>query len=68
MRARRAELGITQEELAERCEMDRTFISSVERGQKNPSFKSIWIFAEGLEVSPAALMRRTQELLASEEP
>jgi predicted transcriptional regulator len=33
----RAELGISQEELAHRAGVDRTFLSRIERAQANPS-------------------------------
>ncbi len=35
IRARRLALGLSQEELADRCRLDRTYISSVERGGRN---------------------------------
>lgn len=36
----RFELGISQEELANRCDFDRTYISLLERGKRNPIAKS----------------------------
>jgi CheY-like chemotaxis protein/DNA-binding XRE family transcriptional regulator len=48
-------LGVSQETLAERSALHRTYISDVERGARNPSLKSILRLAEALEVSVAAL-------------
>ncbi len=48
-------LGISQETLAERAELHRTYISDVERGARNPSLKTIIRLADALEVSIATL-------------
>lgn len=37
VRACRQEMGLSQEELAFRAELDRTYISQIERGVSNPS-------------------------------
>jgi transcriptional regulator with XRE-family HTH domain len=42
---------ISQEELAFRCGLHRTYVSSVERGERNISLENIQKLAEGLEVS-----------------
>jgi CheY-like chemotaxis protein/DNA-binding XRE family transcriptional regulator len=47
--------GITQEELAERADLHRTYISDVERGARNLSLESISKLATALEVSVATL-------------
>lgn len=47
--------GITQEELAERADLHRTYISDVERGARNLSLESISKLAMALEVSVATL-------------
>ena len=41
VRARRKELGISQEELADRAQVHRTFIGAVERGETNISIDNI---------------------------
>ena len=48
-------LGISQETLAERSELHRTYISDVERGARNPSLKTILRLAHALEVSVSTL-------------
>lgn len=57
VRALRTKLDLSQEALAERCDFDRTYISLVERGQRNPSFTNLIRLAEGLEVSVSDLTK-----------
>ena len=51
----RNQLGISQEILAERSKLHRTYISDVERGARNPSLKTILRLAQALEVSVSTL-------------
>ena len=46
----RKQLNISQEELAERCGVHRTYIGSIERGEKSPTLNTIEKFARGLNV------------------
>lgn len=55
IRKQREFLGLSQEKLAERCGFDRTYISMVERGKRNPSFLNLLKLAEGLETSVSSL-------------
>jgi transcriptional regulator with XRE-family HTH domain len=48
-------LGLSQEALAERAALHRTYISDIERGARNVSLLSIERLARGLEVSIAML-------------
>lgn len=52
---RREELGLSQEKLAEKCDFDRTYISMLERGKRNPSFLNLLKLAKGLETSVSKL-------------
>ena len=47
----------TQEAFAERCGFDRTYISGIERGVRNPSLDAIEILAKTLGVSVAELFQ-----------
>lgn len=42
--------GISQEELAERCGIHRTYIGAIERGEKSPTLNTIEKIANGLNV------------------
>ena len=55
IRRRRRELDISQEKLAEIAEIHRTYISSIERGERNPSLENIEKLAKALDISISAL-------------
>jgi len=55
VRAHRSQLGISQEELAWRANLHRTYVCDVERGTRNVSLQSIRKIARALEISVAAL-------------
>jgi len=55
-RARRTKLGLSQMALAEKIGLHFTFVSSVERGERNLSLQSLLRLAEGLEMNPAELV------------
>jgi CheY-like chemotaxis protein len=55
VKAWRGRLGISQEELAERADLHRTYISDVERGARNLSLASISKLAQALDISVATL-------------
>jgi CheY-like chemotaxis protein len=55
VKVRRQQHGISQEELAERADLHRTYISDVERGARNLSLESISKLARALDVSISAL-------------
>lgn len=54
----RVERGLSQEELAFRSELHRTYISAVERKKKNISIKNIEKIAKALEVEPYMLLKK----------
>jgi transcriptional regulator with XRE-family HTH domain len=57
VRDARQRLGISQEELAFRAEMKRSYVSDLERGTRNPSVKAIARLAGALEVEAYLLLR-----------
>ncbi len=56
VRLRRYELGLTQEQLAERANFHVNYIGGIERGERNPSIESLVNLAKALELSPKELM------------
>ena len=56
VRARRRELALSQEALADRSELHWTYFGQVERGQVNISLHNILKVAEALELDPADLV------------
>lgn len=56
VRGARLALGLSQEKLALDCGLDRTYISSVERGKRNVSLINIHKLAGALGISPTELL------------
>ena len=66
LRAVRREVGLTQEQLAHAAEIDRTFVSLIERGERQPTVRVIFRLAEALRVTPSRLMELTEGLVRNE--
>lgn len=56
LRAKRNAQDISQEELAFQSGLHRTYVGSVERGERNLSLENIFIFAKALGCSPKDLI------------
>lgn len=56
LRTVRKAKGFSQEALAHACNLDRTYIGSVERGERNISLVNIVKIAEALGVKPGELL------------
>lgn len=56
IRQLRQERGWSQEEYGERCNLDRTYISGIERGVRNPSLEVLESLAKGFEMPLSELM------------
>jgi transcriptional regulator with XRE-family HTH domain len=54
----RKQAGISQEALAERSGLHRTYIGGIERGERNVSLANIVSIARALRVSPSKLLER----------
>jgi transcriptional regulator with XRE-family HTH domain len=63
IRELRNQQNISQEKLALISDMDRTFISLLERGLRQPSLKSILRLSQSLKIRPADLVQRVVEKL-----
>ena len=57
VRARRVELGLSQEAAAVRCAIHWTQLGKVERGQRSLRLETIVKIAGGLDVDPGELVR-----------
>ncbi len=56
IKSRRLELNLSQEVLAEKCSLDRTYISLIERSKRNPSYLTLIKICEGLEIDLKKLL------------
>lgn len=60
VREAREKLGISQEELGFESELDRTYISGIERGVRNPTLKTVQRLCRALGARPSSLLRTTE--------
>lgn len=58
----RRKAGISQEELAYRSGLHRTYVSQLERGLKSPSLDAIAALSEALEQQPHELIKAAEDL------
>ena len=58
LRLFRAKAGLSQEELASRAGLHRTYVGAVERGERNISLRNIEGLANALGVEPNELLSR----------
>jgi transcriptional regulator with XRE-family HTH domain len=57
LRKLRKERGLSQEAFAGLCDLDRTYIGGIERGERNISLRNIEVIAQSLGLSVAELTR-----------
>lgn len=62
VRSLRIQRKLTQERLAELCDLHRTYIGAIERGDQNISLKNIVKIAHVLHVEPAELLSYSKEV------
>jgi len=62
VRAARREHGWAQEELSEAARLDRTYISGLERGRRNPTLSTLERIAAALGCPLADLIRAAEEM------
>jgi len=60
LREIREERGLSQERLGLGCGLDRTYVSGIERGVRNPTIWSLARLAEGLDVKPSSILVRAE--------
>lgn len=60
LRSLRTDAELSQESLALECDLDRTFISLLERGLRQPSLQTIFKLAEVLNISPSDLIKKVE--------
>ena len=56
VRARRAYLGFSQEKLAEKSRLERTYISQIERNNANPTIDTLHALAKALDTTASELL------------
>jgi transcriptional regulator with XRE-family HTH domain len=56
VRARRLELGLSQEALADFAQIDRSHMGKIERGERNVTFLNILRIAKAIQRKPSELL------------
>ncbi len=56
VRTHRDAKGLSQEALAEKADLDRTYISDIERGTRNPGIKNVVRLARALGITTSTLV------------
>jgi transcriptional regulator with XRE-family HTH domain len=54
--------GLSQEQLAARCGLHRTYVGGIERGERNVSFTNLLKLARALSVKPSRLLADAESL------
>lgn len=60
VRERRERLGMSQEDLGFEADLDRTYVSGIERGVRNPTLRIIKLVADALDTRPSRLLARAE--------
>ena len=68
LRRFRANLGLSQEALADEAQLHRTFVGAVERQERNISLDNIEKLAMALKIAPYELLRPKDDPLLVTEP
>lgn len=61
VREARLERGLSQEKLAERAGLDRTYVGGIERGERNVAIINIFRVAAALGIPPSSLLLEVEK-------
>jgi transcriptional regulator with XRE-family HTH domain len=62
IKAVRERQGVSQEKLAERAEIDRTYVSMIERGKRQPTLEVANRIADALSMRLSEIIRRAEKI------
>jgi len=65
LREFRDKTKMSQEKLAMECDLDRTYISMLERGLRQPSLKTIFVLAKALNIDPSKIIKKVENINVS---
>jgi transcriptional regulator with XRE-family HTH domain len=68
LRELRERAGLSQEQLAFRAELDRTYISQLENDKKSPTIQTLFRICGAMKASPAAVIGRLERRIARQTP
>lgn len=62
LRTIRLSKGLSQEKLSFSTNLHRTYIGSIERGERNLSLKNIFVICDALEISPSNFFKELEKI------
>ncbi len=68
IRTLRQQKGLSQEDLADLCNLHRTYVGGIERGERNIGLMNILYLAKALEVLPSELFKDFDRLAMAKLP
>ena len=68
VRRRRRALGWSQEQFGGSCGLDRTYVSGIEAGRRNPTLRVLLQMSLALGVPLSALLRQAEEVIGDDVP
>jgi transcriptional regulator with XRE-family HTH domain len=57
----RNQAGISQQDLALNCDLDRTYISLLERELLQPTIRTIFVLSEALQIRPSQFIKKIEQ-------
>jgi transcriptional regulator with XRE-family HTH domain len=66
LKEQRKAIGLSQEALALDAELERNFISLLERGKNSPSMRTLFKLCAVLQIAPSDLVRRVELRMIAE--
>jgi transcriptional regulator with XRE-family HTH domain len=63
LKENRTKLGFSHEELAFKCDLDRTYISLLERGKRRPTVALIFTISSALDIKTSDFIKQKENLL-----
>jgi transcriptional regulator with XRE-family HTH domain len=66
LREFRKKKGFSQEYLAGVCNLDRTYISLLERGLRQPTLKTVFALSNALGISPTMMIKKVELIKKNE--
>ena len=63
LRMYREKNNLSQEKLAEYCDLHPTYISMLERGYRQPTITTIFKLAKALKIQPSELIGKVEQLV-----
>jgi transcriptional regulator with XRE-family HTH domain len=65
LREERRKVALSQEELAHQSQLDRTYISLLERGKRNSTLKVLFNLCDALNISPSYFVKEIEKYIDS---